>query len=68
MQKLTEKYEVEMQPVDDEFQPIQPKATDLLEWVKKYKPELYQQMLDGVEIGFQGLIKQYKKWLKENNK
>ncbi|MEQ9289088.1 MAG: sulfatase [Cyclobacteriaceae bacterium] len=50
-----------MKPVSDIYEPIHPSAVDLLEWVKTEKPELYQQMLDGVEIGFQTLSKEFKK-------
>lgn len=66
MRKLTEKYDVDMSPCSDEYHPVHPKSTDLLEWVKNEKPQLYQQMLDGVEIGFQALSKQYKQIQKGN--
>lgn len=61
----TEKYERNMTSADTTFQPVIPNAPELLEWVKKEKPQLYQQMLDGVEIGFQKLNKEYKKYKKE---
>ena len=68
MRKLTEEYEGLMKPCDETFDPVIPKADDLLNWVRTDKPELYQQMLDGVEIGFQKLNKQYKQVQKEKIK
>ncbi|MFT4568681.1 MAG: N-sulfoglucosamine sulfohydrolase [Saprospiraceae bacterium] len=58
--KLNE-YEVAMTPVSDIYKPIVPKAVDILEWVKAEKPELYQQMLVGKEIGFQGLAAEFRR-------
>jgi len=60
MRTKTMNYETAMQPVSDVYKPVHPIAVDLLEWVKIEKPELYQDMLAGVEIGFQGLIKEYR--------
>ncbi|MBU2905343.1 sulfatase [Arenibacter algicola] len=60
LRKKTIHYDKKMRPVSDVYHPVHASAVDLLEWVKKDKPELYQQMLDGVEIGFQTLGKEYK--------
>lgn len=60
MRTKTINYEKVMKPVSDVYNPVHPIAVDLLEWVKAEKPELYQDMLAGVEIGFQGLIKEYR--------
>ncbi len=61
MRAKTESYDMTMHPVSDVYNPVHPSAVDLLEWVKTEKPELYQEMLAGVEIGFQGLTQEYKK-------
>lgn len=66
MRLLTNSYEVAMQPISDIYNPVHPIAVDLLDWVKKDKPELYAQMLAGIEIGFQGLMKEYKEEHKDN--
>ncbi|UXX79368.1 sulfatase [Reichenbachiella carrageenanivorans] len=53
-------YEEAYAPISQVYEPITPNAVELLEWVKKEKPALYQQMQEGVEIGFQALSKAYK--------
>ncbi len=66
MRSKTLAYDTKMHPVSDVYMPVHPIAVDLLDWVKKEKPAQYQQMLDGVEIGFQRLIKEYKKTINTN--
>lgn len=61
MRKETVKLDKQNKPVSDIFHPIYPSAVDVLEWVKKEKPELYQQMQDGVEIGLHAITSEYKK-------
>jgi arylsulfatase A-like enzyme len=61
MRKKTEEFDTANEPVSNVFHPVYPGAVDVLEWVKKEKPELYQQMLDGVEIGFHSMSSEYKK-------
>lgn len=61
MRKETLKYDKLNTPVSDVFHPVYPGAVDVLEYVKQEKPELYQQMLDGVEIGFHSMTNEYKK-------
>ena len=60
LRKKIVQYDKKMKPVSNIYHPVHANAVDLLEWVKKDRPELYQQMLDGVEIGFQTLSKEYK--------
>lgn len=60
MRDKTTSYDTAMHPVSDVYHPVHPIAVDLLEWVKTEKPELYQKMLAGVEIGFQRLMAEYK--------
>ncbi len=50
------------------YEPVIPNAEKLYNWVKQTKPELYQKMLDGDEIGFQHLSSEYKKYLQVNKK
>ena len=45
----------------DDFEFVHPMAVDILEWVKKEKPDQYQEMLNGKEIGFQRLAGEYRK-------
>ena len=52
--------EREMTSVDQTFEPIVPESVELLDWVRYTKPNAYKQMLDGVEIGFQRLAREYK--------
>jgi N-sulfoglucosamine sulfohydrolase len=56
----TVSYDENMKPISSEYNPVHPKSVDLIKWVKKEKPELYNQMLNGVEIGFQKLAKEYR--------
>ena len=60
LRKKTLQYDKKTKPVSNVYHPVHANAVDLLEWVKKDKPELYQQMLEGEEIGFQTLGKEYK--------
>ena len=60
LRKKIVQYDKKMKPVSNIYHPVHANAVDLLEWVKKDRPELYQQMVDGVEIGFQTLSKEYK--------
>lgn len=60
LRKKTLQYDKKMEPVSNVYHPVHANAVDILEWVKKDKPELYQQMLEGIEIGFQALAKEYK--------
>jgi arylsulfatase A-like enzyme len=52
LRKLTKRYDRKMKPVSDVYHPVHPGAVDILEYIKKEKPELYQRMLAGEEIGF----------------
>ncbi len=55
----TKEMEEQMKPVSDVYDPVEPRAMDVLQWVKDEKPGQYQQMLEGVEIGFQRLVREY---------
>jgi len=69
MRQLTKVYDQQMAPCANEYEPIVPNSTALLEWVKNEKPALYQQMRDGIEIGFQSLSKEYDRMQnRKNNK
>ena len=59
MRKKTMKYDGAYDGISNKNYPVYPESVDLLEWIKSDRPELYQEMLDGVEIGFQRLVKEY---------
>ncbi|MDB4293442.1 sulfatase [Maribacter sp.] len=59
MRIKTVSYDKAMYPVSPVYDPVHPSAVDLLAWVKTEKPELYKEMLAGVEIGFQALNTEY---------
>ena len=61
MRVKTQDYDNAMHPVSAVYRPVYPIAVDLLQWVKEEKPDKYEQMLNGVEIGFQELLKEYEK-------
>ena len=63
LRKTAQRYDQEMQPVSEVYQPVHPISVDVLNWVKAEKPELYQQMLEGTEIGFQAMLKAYNQTL-----
>ena len=55
-----ENWESQLPPVTEaDFDFVHPIAVDVLEWVKQEKPELYQEMLKGKEIGFGRLNREY---------
>lgn len=45
--------EQEMTSKDQTFHPVIPDAVNVLDWLKYTKPEVYMQMLNGVEVGLQ---------------
>ena len=65
LREKTLQMEQENKSAKETFEPVAADAQRLIDWVKTEKPELYQQMLDGVEIGFQTLGKEYKNAIKE---
>jgi arylsulfatase A-like enzyme len=68
MRKETVEYDQQTVSNSSVFHPDAAVSVELLEWVKTDKPELYQQMLDGVEIGFHHLLKEYNSIKKVKNK
>jgi len=60
LRQKTLEYDKEMQPISDVYHPAHPISLDILEYVKTEQPEAYQQMLDGVEIGFKKYGNLYK--------
>lgn len=67
LRKFLEKQEVAMTPVSDIYKPTHPISVDALEWVKKERPEWYQQMQEGVEIGFKKVVNGYRNSKKIGN-
>ena len=53
------KQEIAMTPVSDVYEPVHPKAVDVLEYVKKERPDWYQEMVSGKEIGFKKAVTAY---------
>jgi arylsulfatase A-like enzyme len=49
-----------------DFDFVHPVAVDILNWVKTEKPDQYQEMLNGKEIGFGRLAREYRESLNEN--
>ena len=44
---------------ESDFEFVHPISVDLFDWVKKEKPDQYQEMLNGKEIGFGRLVREY---------
>ncbi|WP_282038025.1 sulfatase family protein [Saccharicrinis aurantiacus] len=68
MRKATEEFDSEYVPVNNIYEPIAPVSVDVLEWLKTEKPDAYEQMLAGVEIGFKKYTTEYKKAMKAKKK
>ncbi|WP_282135277.1 sulfatase family protein [Seonamhaeicola maritimus] len=54
-------FEDDFVPVSNVYNPVHPISVDALDWVKTERPILYQDMLDGIEIGFKKVVNEYKK-------
>ncbi|MCR9064005.1 MAG: sulfatase [Cytophagales bacterium] len=59
LRKKTLAFDEAMKADSDVFIPVSATAVEILQWVKEEKPALYQQMLNGVEIGFHSLSKEF---------
>lgn len=64
MRQKTLEFDRQMEPVSSVYHPVHPISVDVLEWVKKERPEDYQRMLNGEEIGFKKAVEGYKASLK----
>lgn len=54
-------WENQLPPTTDaDFEFVHPIAVDVLDWVKNEEPELYQEMLNGKEIGFGTMMREYR--------
>ncbi|MDE3741797.1 sulfatase [Maribacter polysaccharolyticus] len=60
MKKNTQDFDAQMKPKDSIYFPTHAISVEVLKWVKKERPVLYQKMLLGEEIGFSGLNKEFK--------
>lgn len=67
LRKKTVWYDKKMKPVSNVYEPETADAVKVLEWVKAEKPALYQQMQEGVEIGFHKMGQEYKAAKKKTN-
>ena len=54
------KIEKEYQSADDTFEPTTPKSVQIFEWMKQAHPEIYEEMLNGKEVGFRRISQMYK--------
>ena len=68
MRKVTREYDMQMTPVSDVFEPITTNSVEIIEWVKENRPEKYEEMLQGVELGFKQMTSAYKAEIKQNKK
>lgn len=57
--------ENKMLPVSNVYKPAHAVAVDVLNWVKENETDKYQDMLNGVEIGYKTMANNYKKSLKK---
>ncbi|MFY0601251.1 MAG: sulfatase [Cyclobacteriaceae bacterium] len=58
-------YESVYVPVSDIYEPTEANLNEMIAWIRETRPDQYQQMLEGVEIGFHRLSKEYRDYLKE---
>ncbi|MGA9637907.1 sulfatase family protein [Flavobacterium sp.] len=68
LRKKTLWYDKEMAPVSTIYHPEIAKSVEVLEWVKVNRPEKYQEMKNGVEIGFHEMTNEYNAATKKNKK
>ncbi|WP_298365827.1 sulfatase [uncultured Lutibacter sp.] len=60
LRKETTCFDKEMEPVSSVFEPIMMTGPAVVEWLKKELPEDYEQMQNGVEIGYKRITRAYK--------
>ncbi|MBD0777529.1 sulfatase [Maribacter sp. ANRC-HE7] len=62
----TIEYDEAFKPVSDIYEPKSVQNTvDLVQWIKDERPEIHQQMKEGVEVGFKKWGAEFKKYKKE---
>lgn len=61
LRKRTLEYDKGMFPISNIFEPVNPAASavKVLEWMKKSRPQKYQEMQEGVEVGLSAMKKEY---------
>lgn len=65
MRKQTLKFDQEMKPVSNAYEPTTVHGNEVINWIKVNDSEAYKQMLNGVEIGYKKYTKAYKESLKK---
>ncbi|TXF87966.1 sulfatase [Neolewinella aurantiaca] len=65
--RRAERYDREMAPVSDVYNPVHASAVDVLNHIKTKHPDLHQQMLDGEEIGYKKAANLYKEYKKKSD-
>ncbi len=69
LREKTKQLDLEMKPKSEVCEPVYvTTAIGALEWIIKEKPEVYEEMKKGVEVGYKKWIKEYKKHLKQMDK
>lgn len=66
LRALLDQTEKEMAPVSSVFHPDIPNAVEVLDWLRYAKPDVYQEMLNGKEVGFGKYLGMYNKEMKRN--
>jgi uncharacterized sulfatase len=61
LRKETLKFDKEMAPVGDTYHPIPVPGQPFIKWFQKEQPKAYQQMKEGVEVGYKDYTDLYKK-------
>lgn len=61
LRKVTVRFDKKMKPVSAIFEPVEVNGQAVIDWLKKDKPAVYQQMQDGIEVGYKKWTQEYKK-------
>ena len=61
LRKITAQFDKKMKPVSTIFEPVEVNGQAVIDWLKKDKPAVYQQMQDGIEVGYKKWTQEYKK-------
>ncbi|MDW5288090.1 sulfatase [Formosa sp. PL04] len=68
MRNKTLVFDDEMAPVSSIYEPVITKGPEIIEWIKETQPLEYEQMQNGVEIGYKRMSAAYKEAQKESKK
>jgi len=68
LKDVTARFDKEMMPVNNVYDPVITDGPAIIEWLKQNRPEEYKKMQEGVEIGYKRIRKEYKIELKKQKK